>query len=63
MIETSTPTTNSLPNDMFQNNPVTDDLGEDEQVFYASIKKNLDVLARIPGKEIIAKILSYSKSL
>ncbi|MEJ7778504.1 MAG: hypothetical protein WKF68_02840 [Daejeonella sp.] len=63
MIETSTPTTNSLQNNMVQNNPITEDIGEDEQLFYASIKKNLDALARNPGQEIIAKILNYSKSV
>lgn len=63
MIEISTPTTNSLQNDMVQNNPIAEDLGEDEQFFYAQIKKNLDALARTPGKEVIVSILKYSKSV
>lgn len=63
MIETSTPTTNSLQNDMVQNNNATEELGEEEQSFYNSIKKNLNSIVRTPGKDVIAKILNYSKSV
>jgi hypothetical protein len=63
MIEISTPTTNSLQNDMVQNNSISEDLGEDEQFFYANIKKNLDSLARAPSNEVIVRILKYSKSV
>jgi hypothetical protein len=62
MIETSTPTTNSLQNDMAQNN-ATEDLGEEEQSFYDSIKKNLNTIVRTPGQDVIARILKYSKSV
>jgi hypothetical protein len=62
MIETSTPTKNSLQNDMVQDNATAEDLGEEEQSFYASVKKKLDVLARNPGQDVIARILKYSKS-
>ena len=63
MIEISTPTTNSLQNDMVQNNPISEDLGEKEQFFYAKIKKSLDTLARNPSNEVIVRILKYSKSV
>ena len=62
MIETSTPKTNSLQNDMVQNNATAEDLGEEEQSFYISVKKKLDVLAKTPSQEVIARILKYSKS-
>lgn len=63
MIETSTPTTNSLQNDMVQKNTGTEDLGEEEQTFYASVKKNLNALVRNPSQDVIARILKYSKSV
>jgi hypothetical protein len=63
MIETSTPTTNSLQNDMVQNKLTSEDLGEEEQSFYDSIKKNLNTIARTPGKDVIDRILNYSKSV
>lgn len=63
MIETSTPTTNSLQNDMIQNTAIAEDLGEEEQSFYDSIKKNLNTIVRTPGKDVIARILKYSKSV
>lgn len=62
MIETSTSTKNSLQNDMTQNTAGTEELGEEEQSFYDSIKKNLNSLVRAPGKDVIARILSYSKT-
>lgn len=63
MIETSTSTKNSLQNDMTQNTTVTEELGEEEQSFYDSIKKNLNTLVRTPGKDVIARILNHSKTL
>ncbi|MES3018967.1 MAG: hypothetical protein V4721_14365 [Bacteroidota bacterium] len=62
MIETSTSTTNSLQNDMVQNTAIPEELGEEEQSFYDSIKKNLNSIVRTPGKDVIARILKYSKS-
>ena len=62
MIETSTSTKNSLQNDMTQNTAATEDLGEEEQSFYDSIKKNLNSLVRTPGKDVIARILNHSKN-
>ncbi|MES2872338.1 MAG: hypothetical protein V4708_01360 [Bacteroidota bacterium] len=63
MIETSTSTTNSLQNDMIQNTAVTEELGEEEQSFYNSIKQDLNNLVRTPGKDVIARILKHSKSV
>lgn len=63
MTETSTSTTNSLQNAMKQNTAVTEDLSEEEQSFYDSIKFNLNTLVRTPGKDVIARILMHSKSL
>lgn len=62
MIEISTPTKNSLQNDMVQSNAKTEDLGEEEQSFYDSIKENLNSIVRTPGKDVIARILKHSKS-
>ncbi len=63
MIETSTSTTNSLQNDMVQNTAIPEVLGEEEQSFYDSIKKNLNSIVSTPGKDVIARILKYSKSV
>jgi len=62
MIETSTSTTNSLQPGMVQNTAIPEDLGEEEQSFYDSIKKNLNAIVRIPGKDVVARILKYSKT-
>lgn len=63
MIEISTSTTNSLQNDMVQNTAIPEELGEEEQSFYDSIKKNLNSIVRNPGNDVIARILNYSKSV
>lgn len=63
MIEISTSTTNSLQNDMVQNTAIPEELGEEEQSFYDSIKKNLNSIVRTPGNDVIARILNYSKSV
>ena len=63
MIETSTSTTNSLQNDMLQNSAIPEELGEEEQSFYDSIKKNLNSIVKTPGNDVIARILNYSKSV
>ena len=63
MIETSTSTKNSLQNDMIQNAAIPEELGEEEQSFYNSIKQDLNKLVRTPGKDVIARILKYSKSV
>lgn len=63
MIETSTPATNSLPKTKAESSFNADDLGEDEQSFYSSIKSDLNTLARNPAEKTISRILDYSKSL
>ncbi len=63
MIEISTSTTNSLQNNMVQNSSTVEDLGEEEQSFYALIKNKLNVIVRNPSQATISKILNYSKSV
>jgi len=63
MIETSTPATNSLPKTKAERSLKSDDLGEDEQLFYSAIKSDLNTLARNPAEKTIGNILDYSKSL
>lgn len=63
MIEISTSTTNSLQNNMSQISPTIEDLGEDEQAFYALIKNKLNAIVRKPSQATISKILNYSKSV
>lgn len=63
MIEISTPTTNSFQNDMVQKNTISDDLGEEDQSFYASLRINLNALISSPDNDVVTRILNYSKSL
>jgi len=63
MIETSTPATNSLTNTKAESSFFADDLGEDEQAFYCSIKSDLNALANNQAEKTISSILNYSKSL
>lgn len=63
MIETSTPATNSLTNKKAESSLLAEDLGEDEQSFYSSIKPDLNAIANNPAEKTISIILDYSKSL
>lgn len=63
MIETSTPATNSLTNTKAESSLFAEDLGEDEQMFYSSIKPDLNALVNNPADKTISSILIYSKSL
>jgi hypothetical protein len=63
MIEISTLTTNSLTNKKAESNLLAEDLGEDEQSFYASIKPDLNAITNNPAEKTISSILDYSKSL
>ena len=63
MIEISTPTTNSLQNNMPQNSSTVEDLDEEEQSFYALIQNKLNAMLRNPSQATISKILNYSKSV
>lgn len=63
MIETSTPATNSSTNTKAENSLLADDIGEDEQSFYSSIRPGLNALTNNPAEKTISSILDYSKSL
>ena len=63
MIKTSTKTTNSLPEEMITLSEAAQDLGEEEQSFYASIKKDLTKLEVSPKASVVEKLLNYSRSL
>jgi hypothetical protein len=62
MIEISTPGANSLTNTKAERSLLAEDLGEDEQSFYSSIKPDLNALANNPTDKTISNILDYSKS-
>ncbi len=62
MMEISTPTSNSLTSgNTAESSP--DSLNEEDQLFYASIKKDLDLMAKEPRSKTIQNIIKYSKSL
>lgn len=58
MIETSTPETDSLQEKDLPN----EDLNPDEEIFYSSIKSDLNAILVDPKPETIKKIMNYSKS-
>ncbi len=62
MIEIFTPTTNSLCNDL-SDSCGNDGLSEEDQLFFTSIKNNLDTLKMQPDQKTINAILNYAKSL
>jgi hypothetical protein len=59
MIEISTQETNSIP----ETDPKNEDLSSVEQLFYSSIKPDLDAMLEDPKQESINKIMNYSKSI
>lgn len=63
MIETSTHKTGSLREIQSESNLRAEDLGEEEQTFYTTIKPELNSIVYEPSKESIKKILDYSKSI
>lgn len=63
MIETSTHKTSSLKEIQAESNLRAEDLGEEEQAFYNSIKPELNSIISEPSKESIRKILEHSKSI
>lgn len=62
MIETSTTSSNSLPNNMAQISTTVEDLSKEEQGFYAAITNKLDAIVKKPRQATISKILDYSRS-
>ncbi|WP_276362863.1 hypothetical protein [Daejeonella sp. H1SJ63] len=63
MIETSTHKTSSLKEIKAESSFRTEDLGEEEQSFYTSIKPELNSIVSEPAKESVRRILEYSRSL
>ncbi len=63
MIEISTPATNSITSAKAESSLFAEDLGEDEQSFYTSIKPDLNALVQNPAEKAVSNILDYSKSL
>ena len=63
MMEISTPNSNSLTNKNTSVSSSPDSLNEEDSLFYASIKKDLDLLAKEPGSKAILNIINYSKSI
>jgi hypothetical protein len=63
MIEISTPKTNSLQKTEVNKDINSEDLSEDEQSFYSSIKPGLNAMATDPKQETISKLVKHSKSL
>ncbi len=62
MIETSTHQKRSLKEAKVESMVRTEDLGEEEQSFYTSIKPELNSLLTEPAQESVEKILEYSRS-
>ena len=63
MIKTSTKITNSLPKDMVSANETSSELGEEDLLFYGSIKKDLAKLEVSPKDSVIENLLKHSRSL
>lgn len=62
MIKISTPELNLLISGSTVKS-ASDSLNEEDQNFYTSIIKDLDLMVKYPGKKTISNILKYSKSL
>ncbi|WP_395625847.1 hypothetical protein [Daejeonella sp.] len=63
MMEIYTPETNSLPEIISESDMNIEGLNAEEQSFYSSIKPTLNAMIEDPHKEIVSKILDYSKSV
>lgn len=63
MIETSTHKTSSFKEPQAAGNLRVEDLGEEEQAFYTSIKSELNSIISEPAKESVRRILEYSRSV
>jgi hypothetical protein len=63
MIEINTPTSNSVCNDETDSNSMILNFSKSEIEFYERIKAPLNLLVKEPSKEVVNKILSFSKSL
>ena len=63
MIDISTHTSNSLQREIVQSSASAENLSEEDQFFYTSIRKNLDKVVESPSADTISKILNYSKAM
>lgn len=63
MIEISTPKTNSLQKTEVNKDINSEDISEDEQSFYSSIKPCLNAMVADPKQDTICKLVNYSKSI
>ncbi|MEO5910691.1 MAG: hypothetical protein ABIP95_07365 [Pelobium sp.] len=63
MIETSTPTTNSICNNETEIEEMNFKLSKEEIAFYESIQPALNKLVKQPSEQAIENILKFSKSL
>ena len=63
MIEISTPKTNSLQKTEVNKDINSEELSEDDQSFYATIKPCLNAMVKDPSQDTISKIVNYSKSI
>ncbi len=63
MIETLTPTLNSIVNNDEESKNTTNTLSNDEVEFYENLKPALNQIVKSPSHETVNRILSFSKSL
>jgi len=63
MIEISTPVSDSLINGKVQSEGSSEDLGEEDQVFFASIRDDLNKISLSPHPATVEAIMKHSRSL
>jgi len=63
MIEISTPKTNSFQETEVIKEIISEDLSEDDQSFYTSLKPCLNAMAKDPSQDTISNLVNYSKSI
>ena len=63
MIEISTPVSDSLINGKVQSEGSSEDIGEEDQVFFASIHDDLNKITEMPHPATLKAIMKYSRSL
>jgi len=63
MIEIYTPVSDSLINGKVQSEGSSEDIGEEDQVFFASIHDDLNKIALLPHPATVKAIMKHSRSL
>lgn len=63
MIETSTPTSNSISDDDAETEQMNSTLSAEEFAFLENLKSRLNSLKKNPSEKTIQKILNFSKTL